>query len=288
MTARHQRWLLGLMALAVTAGVSFGQAIAPPLPPMPAHPAAAKVVSLAGEVSVLRGDSYPWALQVGDSVSPQQVVLTGPDGYAVFELADGSSFHVFPNSRLTFRNNPGDWRDLLDLWLGQVKVFIRKLGGQPVRSRVFTPTAVISVRGTIFHVMIEDENDTTLIAVDEGVVDVRHRLIGESKSKLVSAGEYIRVFKNEPLARQAVDKGALVERMLRASAEALYTVIMNSPGGGSAGSGGAPPPGGAGGGPTLPGDTGGSTPPPPSGGDSQPAPPPPGAPPPPPPPPPGG
>lgn len=285
MTGGYQRWLQGAMALAVMLVVCYGQSITPPVQPNPAHPAAARLVSLAGDVTVLRGDSYPWTLQVGDSVSPQQVVITGPDGYAVFELSDGSSFQVFPNSRLTFRNNPGDWRDLLDLWLGQVKVFIQKLGEQPNRNRVFTPTAVISVRGTVFHVIIEDEQDTTLVAVDEGVVDVRHRLIGESKSKLVGAGEYIRVFKNEPLARQAVDKGALLERMLRASAEALYTVIVNSPGGGSAGGGGAPVPGGTGGGPTLPGDTGGSQPPPPSGGgDTAPAPtpPPPSSPPPPP------
>ena len=36
--------------------------------------AAAKVVTMTGQVSVLR-DSQPWALNIGDSVQAQQVIL---------------------------------------------------------------------------------------------------------------------------------------------------------------------------------------------------------------------
>jgi hypothetical protein len=220
---------------------------------------------------------------VGEAVLPQQVILTGPDGFAVFELSDGSSFEVFPNSRVTFRANPGDWKDLLDLWLGRVKIYIQTLGDRPNRNRIFTPTAVISVRGTVFDVMIEDEEDTTLVSVDEGLVDVRHRLIGESNSKLVHPGGYVRVYRNEPLARQTIDKNALFGRILRASSEALFQVLIQTrtgttiPGGGPTATGGGPP---------LPGDTGGGSEPAPpsSGGSSAPTtvPAPPSAPPPPP------
>jgi hypothetical protein len=243
------------------------------------------VVSVTGQVSVLR-DSYPWALSPGDAVRAQQIIVTGPDGFAVFELADGSSFHVFPNSRVSFRTNPGDWRDLLDLWIGRVKVFIQKLGNQPNPNRIFTPTAVISVRGTVFDVAVEDENDTTLVVVEEGQVVVRHRLIGASKEKVVNAGEYLRVYKDAPLARQAFPTGPAVERTLRAAWEALYTILVNSrgsPGLPSPGSSGGSIPAG-GGGPTLPGDTGGAPAPSPPGGN----PPAPAPLPPPPPPPPGG
>jgi len=260
--------LLGWLTAVVTAGMCAGQNLPfrPALTPAPAELGAARVISLTGQVSVLR-DSYPWALQVGDAVQRRQVILTGPDGFAVFQLSDGSTFQVFPNSRVTFRNNPGDWRDLLDLWLGRVKVFIQKFGGQPNPNRVFTPTAVISVRGTVFDVVIEDGEDTTLVSVEEGQVDVRHRLIGESKSRLVGAGQYIRVYKNVPLARQTFDKGAVIQRILRASAEAVYTILIHQP---AATGSGIPVPTGTGGGPPLPGDTGGAppVPPPPTAPDS--------------------
>ena len=288
MAAWTSSWPVGLCLAIAAVAVCPAQTFSPNprLAPSAAAnpgPEAARVVSISGQVSILR-DSYPWALQAGDTVRAQQVIVTGPDGFAVFELSDGSSFHVFPNSRVTFRANPGDWRDVLDLWIGRVKVFIRSLGNQPNPSRIFTPTAVISVRGTVFDVAIEDEQDTTFVAVEEGQVVVRHRLIGASREKVVNAGEYIRVYRDAPLARQTFQTGPAIERGLRAAWEALYTILINRP---VAGGGGGLPPGPVppvGGGPTLPGDTGGAPAPAPPGSTT----PPPPAPLPPPPPPPGG
>src|SRR5262252_8453768 len=96
--ARPDRWLLAAVSLAVSL-----------LPAWPADEGSARIISLAGQVSVLR-DSGPWALTAGDVVQPQQVILTGPDGAAELKLADGSTFQVFPNSRVVFRNNPGNWK----------------------------------------------------------------------------------------------------------------------------------------------------------------------------------
>jgi hypothetical protein len=107
--------------------------------------AAAKVLSMTGQVSVLR-DSEQWALNVGDLVQTQQVILTGPDGYAKFETSDGSTFEVYPSSNVIFRKNPGSLHDLLDLFVGRVKIHIQRWGGQPNPNRIMTPTAVISVR----------------------------------------------------------------------------------------------------------------------------------------------
>src|SRR5216684_572868 len=137
---------------------------------------AATITSLAGRVDVLR-DSTPWALSVGDWVKPGQMIVTGPDGGAIFKLADGSTFEVYANSRVTFRASQGNWKDLLDVFLGYVKIHIEKLGGQPNHNRVRTPTAVISVRGTIFIVNVEDDGDTTFVEVEEGLVDVEHVLL---------------------------------------------------------------------------------------------------------------
>lgn len=243
--------------------------------------AAATVESLTGQVAVLR-DSQPWALEPGSEVRPQQIILTGPDGYARFRVSDGSTFEVFPNSRVTFRNTPGDWKDLLEMWLGRVKVHIEKLGGQPNRNRVRTPTAIISVRGTTFDVAVE-EAETTLVVVDEGTVEVRHALRG-GEPKLLNANEWVRVYKNAPLAQKSFDRGSVIHGALRAAADAIYTTIYrtggSTPTGGGGGGGGGGLPGDHGGGkkdpnpPPASGGGGGTTTPPPDAGTGAPPPPP--------------
>ena len=178
---------------------------------------AGAVVSLTGQVSVLR-DGEPWALNVGDKVQIQQVIVTGPDGFAKFQVSDGSFFEVYPNSNVVFRKNPGNLRDLLDLIVGRVKIHIQKWGGQPNPNRILTPTAVISVRGTTFDVAVDDDDQTTLVTVEEGSVDV-YNPAKPTEPKRVNEGESIEVYKNVPVAR-SIDKGDLVRRAARMLADA--------------------------------------------------------------------
>ena len=200
---------------------------------------AAKVVSLTGQVSVLR-DNSPWVLDIGNIIQPKQLIVTGPDGYAVFEvLSDGSRFEVFPNSKTVFRANPSNWRDLLDVFIGRVKVHIQKLGGMPNNNSVHTQTAVISVRGTVFDVVVEDEDDTTLVSVDEGIVEVEHRL-KPGRPRMLSAGESVRVFKNQPLTASSVDRSGIIRRVLGALEDAIYTAGRTANGGGSVPGGSTP------------------------------------------------
>jgi hypothetical protein len=189
--------------------------------------AAAKVISLNGDVSALRGTT-PWALNVGDQVQVQQVIITGPDGYAKFQVSDGSTFEVYPNSNIIFRKNPGNWRDLLDLLVGRVKIHIQKLVGQPNNNRILTPTAVISVRGTTFDVSVDDDDDTTVVSVEEGVVDVRHAL-RPSETKTVNAGETLRVYKDQPLSQSTIDKGEVVRKILQGLRDAAFTMATHTP-----------------------------------------------------------
>src|SRR5690348_10729483 len=64
----------------------------------------AHATAVTGQVSRLR-DERPWAVSNGESVPIQQVITSGPDGYARFEVAGGSSFEIFNNSRVVFRQN---------------------------------------------------------------------------------------------------------------------------------------------------------------------------------------
>ena len=186
----------------------------------------AKLVSFTGQISILR-DNNTWALNLGDLVEPQQVIVTGPDGYGVFKVADGSTFEVFPKSHVVFRQNRGDWKDLLEVWLGKVRVQIEHTGGLPNNNRVRTPSAVISVRGTIFDVEVEDEDATTLVVDEEGQVEVRH-LLRAGDPRLLGPGEFIRIYKNEPIAKKVIDKGGLMQRAARAASDAFYQIALNA------------------------------------------------------------
>jgi hypothetical protein len=216
---------------------------------------AATVMKLTGVVSVLK-DQQPWALSVGDSVQIKQVIVSGADGYAMFQVSDGSTFEVFPNSYITFRKNPGNWRDLIDVLVGRVKLHIQKWGNQPNPNRIHTPTAVISVRGTTFDVVVVEDDESTIIQVEEGQVAVQHALLPRGNPKVINAGESITVYKNEPLEARLIDKGSVARHVLRALMDAVATSMSGpSSGGGVAG-------GGASGGGSV-GDTKRPEPPPP-------------------------
>ncbi len=215
---------------------------------------AAKVLTLTGRVSVIRDSNpEPWALQVGEKVQARELIITGPDGQATFEVSDGSTFIVYPDSRVIFRKNEPNWRDLLDVLVGRVKVQIEHLYG-PNPSRVVTPTAVISVRGTTFDITVDGDSEATLVEVEEGVVDVRHAMLGGS-TKTLTTGETLRVYRDVPLARNRFDKGPVLEQAFRMVVNAITTwesrVPRGSVGGGGSGCGscgaddagkGAPPP----------------------------------------------
>src|SRR6185295_1578123 len=149
---------------------------------------AAKVVSQTGQVSVVK-DTQPWALSVGDSVQIRDLILTGPDGHALLQVSDGSTFEVFPNSRVLFRKNPPNWKDLLDVLVGRVRIHIEHFGNMPNPNRVLTPTAVISVRGTTFDVSVDDDDETTLVEVEDGQIEVQHALLPRGNPKVLSPGE---------------------------------------------------------------------------------------------------
>jgi hypothetical protein len=242
-------------------------------------PDAAIILKLDGRVDVMI-DSAAWALSAGNWVKPGQLIVTGPDSGAIFKLADGSTFEIFANSHVTFRDSQGSWRDLLEVWLGNIRVHIQKLGGQPNYNRVHTPTALISVRGTTFEVNVEDNGDTTYVAVEEGLVDVENVSLPGGKTIPLAAGSSVRVYKNVPLAQNMVNKGAVAQQVARSVAQAAYQALLGRRTSGT-GTTGSTPTVGAGSGGGGVGDTKAPAPPPPppppppSSGSGAPPPPPP-------------
>ncbi len=180
------------------------------------------------------------ALSEGMSIKPQQVIVTGPDGYAQFQVSDGSTFEVFSDARVVFRPTLGNWTDLLNLVLGRVKVMITHPNGKPNHNQVSSPTAVISVRGTVFDVVVEDADGTTLVTVDEGLVDVQNRTAPGNAVRL-NPGEYVRVFRNQQLAAAKPANGFIHDRLLQASKDALQQILLGQrPAAGVTGPGSVP------------------------------------------------
>jgi FecR protein len=234
---------------------------------------AAKAIQVTGRVSVLR-DAAEYAIVEGGQVHVKELIFTGPDGSARFQVSDGSTFDVYPNSRVIFRKNVPNWRDLLDVLVGRVKVHIEHWGNQPNHNRVLTPTAVISVRGTTFDISVDDDDETTVVEVEEGIVEVQHALLPRGNARTLTAGESMRVYRNEPIATNKFDKGEFLKRGIRMGMDAMNTWHgMPRSGGGVAGAGGGsgsgdthkipPPPTNA---PSAPGAPGAPPPPPPPGG----------------------
>ena len=200
----------------------------------------ARVLTLTGRVSVERAGDL-WVLMPEQTVKAGQVVVTGPDGYATLELSDHSTIEVFPNSRLVFRANRFNLHDLLDLYLGKVRLHIQRLVNDEQRYRVTSPTAVISVRGTVFEVEVDLAEDT-LVFVETGSVLVRHRLL-PGGDVLVESGQSLRVVQNVPLtAANKTTPLAVVGRIVKLASETIARVdgLGGRSKGGSGGGSGTP------------------------------------------------
>ncbi len=193
--------------------------------PMADTRSAAHLITGGGRIVVQRNDS-PWRLEPGEYVYPNEVVTTGDDGWGMFKVSDGSTFEIYPNSKINFRANRGNWEDLLELWLGKVKIQIEHPGGLPNTNKVRTPTAVISVRGTTFDVEYKPEDDSTTVLDEEGSVEVASAFNLDNK-KLLNPNEMIVVYKNTSLARR-IDTGGIFKRVFQSAMDALTQQAINS------------------------------------------------------------
>ena len=124
-----------------------------------------------GKVSLVRGQASPALLHNDEVVQSGDEILTDKKSSATLRLPDGSTVQIFPNSHIVLRPGSGTFKEFLNLLLGNVRVQIEKLSGRPNPKSMTTPTAIIAVRGTIFHVAV-DQNGDTQVGVEKGLVSV--------------------------------------------------------------------------------------------------------------------
>lgn len=134
-----------------------------------------EMASVKGTVDLVRGQASPVPLHKNDPVLAGDEILTDRKSSATVRMPDGSTVRIYPNSRVVLLTETGSWRDFLHVFLGNVRVQIERLSGRPNPKTMTTPTAVISVRGTIFSVAVDRSGDTQ-VGVAKGLVSVANQL----------------------------------------------------------------------------------------------------------------
>lgn len=137
-------------------------------------PGRGRVVSLTGNLSLKRVNQGTQAVALNQTVATGDELVTDARSEAVIQLHDGSTVHMYPDSRIILNEEAPGVTGFLYLFFGSIKLHIEKLSGRPNPHSMTTPTAVIAVRGTTFSVFVDD-TDATLVAVDEGLVTVANR-----------------------------------------------------------------------------------------------------------------
>ncbi len=114
-------------------------------------------------------------LKVGAKLTDRNVVQTDSGSNAVMEFPDGSVITVAPNSRLVVKmieySRGGAWRGRsFFLSMGQIWARVSPRFGKRSEMRVYTPSSVAAVRGTIFSVYQPSATGSTSIWCAEGIV----------------------------------------------------------------------------------------------------------------------
>jgi hypothetical protein len=194
------------LLLALAAAASGGLAQNSPVDPAVVQKYEARATVVTGKVTRSR-DAQPWALSAGERVPIQQVITTGRDAFAHFEVAGGGSFDIFANSRVGFRQNAASAGDLLDVLEGRVRIHLKPTPGQP-QQRILTPNAWISAFQEATVAIAIDEDAAMRIDVLEGEVRVQHTLRPRSEPTIVRAVDAIMVRSDQQISRR-LDRGSL-------------------------------------------------------------------------------
>lgn len=199
-------------------------------------PAPARLVALTGTLTVKRAQLPVQSLKLSDAVQFGDELITDQRSSATLRLPDGSTVRIHPDSRVVLREESGEWKDFLHVFFGSVKVKIEKITGRPNPKTVTTPTAIVAVRGTVFNVIV-DANEDTKVEVEEGLVSVSNPYTADEEVRL-AAGECCWVRRGQrPSPPERM--GGSVRRGVRALGERMG---MGLPGSdrGTPGLGGAP------------------------------------------------
>lgn len=141
-------------------------------------------------------------LQVGDRLSENDAVRTGPDGAATLQLSDDSLLSISPNSSLTLQRlrtfkGTGLTDSMIDMKGGSVESEVAPQKTGVGRFEVRTPITVTGVRGTNLRVHATPQGTRHEVVHGQAAVDGAHTSeveIGSGQGVLINAqGEHASV-----------------------------------------------------------------------------------------------
>lgn len=159
----------------------------------------AKILSVEGRVEIRRQPDRQAAItkinfRVNDQLRAGDTIITHRGARLVLGLADGSQAVIGEKTNVELLDLSHSPRSILRVLRGRTRVSIERVGGRPNPYRVNTPTAVIAVRGTVFDLLVNE--DQTRIFVHEGLVAVSN-LYAPDHEILLSAGQRTRVIRGK-------------------------------------------------------------------------------------------
>lgn len=140
-------------------------------------PAPVLVTHVTGNVRVKPDGGMFRRLAAGDRLNGGETVLTGPNSFAGFKLADGTQLTEQPMSKLKFGRlaawgKTGMVATELDLDSGRMEVGAAKQVGPAGGFKVNTPVAVAGLRGTVFRLNVSEDGSILRNEVLQGVVGI--------------------------------------------------------------------------------------------------------------------
>lgn len=158
-----------------------------------------RLASVSGRVAISGNARASSVARRGELLRPGDTIDTHGGGRVRLELSDGSVVIVQPETRLMLQDyrSTTSLRQLLNIFVGRVRIKVNRFGSQPNPYRVNSPTASIAVRGTDFGVAVGTDGETR-ITVNEGLVEVSS-LSDPQRPVLVKSGQSVIVRYNEPI-----------------------------------------------------------------------------------------
>ncbi len=140
-------------------------------------PAPVLVTHVTGNVRIKPEGGVFRPLVEGDKITGGETVLTGPNSFAGFRLADGSMLSEQASSKLSFGRlaaygKTGMVSTELNLEGGRLEAGASKQIGPAGGFRVITPVAVAGLRGTAFRLNVSEDGKTLRNEVLQGVVGI--------------------------------------------------------------------------------------------------------------------
>lgn len=171
------------------------------------------VDSLKGTAEVQRAGRQQWQKAAqAMKLYNNDIIRVLPQGYASLQWPDGSVSYMHGNSQILINlaseeTGRKKFINHATVFFGAVFFVIKKIAPRGLfddsSMRIYTPTAVLAIRGTAFEVLVDGKTGTTAVKVVGGTVQVRNILKNVSLF-LTSPYQTKVVMNNDPAAPQAV------------------------------------------------------------------------------------